>query len=72
MKLLLLVCTFTHSFRLRGMIEHCMQGWVVGLATGYTDHLRKVKTRLEDQLEKEQNHMAGMNFVLSMIFQLYY
>ena len=54
------------------MIEHCMQSWVVGLATGYTDHLRKVKTRLEDQLEKEQNHMAGMNFVLSMIFQLYY
>lgn len=52
------------------MIRHCIQSWELNLATGYTEHLREVLTRLQDQLKEEQKHMAGINFVVSMFFSI--
>ena len=55
---------------MKEMIRHCIQSWELNLATGFTEHLGKVQTRLQDQLKKEQEHMAGINFVVSMFSHL--
>ena len=60
----------TLLFRLKRMIECCVKSLELNLASGYIDHLNKVKTILEDQLEAKQKDMKGTNFIVFCPFHL--